>query len=120
MKYIQTIWRTTSAPSAVYRESWLGSLVATIETEFPIFCSFVVLSEHRQRVLIWLQAKAVGPHSVVELPDERIAVVVGTRQDAVWLWAIHRHCIDQSVIVTNRSPEQIREFIGQTKNRPAS
>ena len=94
MKYVQTIWRINSAQSTADRESWLGSLVATIETEFPISCSFVVLPEHRQRVLNWLQAKAVGPYSVEELPDGRIAVALGDRHDAVRLRAFHWHCLD--------------------------
>ena len=57
MKYVQTIWRINPAQSAADRESWLGSLVATMETEFPISCSFVVLPEHRQRVLTWLRGQ---------------------------------------------------------------
>jgi hypothetical protein len=54
------------------------------------------------------------------LPDEQIAVAVGKRQDAVRLRAIHRYGIDQSVIVANRSAEQINGFIGQIKSRLAS
>jgi hypothetical protein len=115
MKYVQTIWRMDSTQSAAERESWLGSLVATVEAEFPISCSFIIMSEHRQRVLNWLASKAVGPYSVEELPDERIAVAVGTRQDAVRLRAIHRYCIDQSVIIASRSADQIHGFIGQIK-----
>jgi hypothetical protein len=120
MKYVQTIWRMASTQSAAERESWLGSLVATLEANFSISCSFVILPEHQQRVLTWLESKAVGSYSVEELRDEQIAVAVGTRQDAVQLRAIHRHCVDQSVVVANRSPEQIRGFIGQLKGRLAS
>jgi hypothetical protein len=120
MKYIQTIWRMSSAQSAADRDSWMGFLVATVEADFSISCSFVVLPEHHQRVLTWLEAKAVGPYSVEVLPDEQIAVAVGTRQDAVRLRAIHRHCLDLDVIVANRSTEEIRNFIGQNKNGPAS
>jgi hypothetical protein len=116
MKYIQTIWRTTSAPSAVHRESWLEFLVATVEADFPISCSFVVLPEHRQRVLTWLPGNAVGPYIVQKLPDERIAVAVGTRQDAVRLRALHRHCLDLDVIIVNRSAKQVNGFIGQMKS----
>ena len=120
MKYVQTIWRMDSTQSAAERESWLGSLVATVEAHFPVSCSFVVLPEHHQRVLAWLEAKAVRSYSVEELPDGRIAVAVGNRQDAVRLRAIHRHCLDLGVIVANHSAEQIRNFIGKNKNRPAS
>ena len=120
MKYVQTIWQITSAPSAVHRESWLEFLVATIETDFPISCSFVVLPEHRQRVLNWLQAEAVGPHSVEELPDGRVAVALGDRYDATQLREHYRHCLDQDVIVANRSPERVREFISGTKGRLTS
>jgi hypothetical protein len=120
MKHIQTIWRITSARSAVHREPWLGNLITTLETEFPTSCSFVVLAEHRQPVLSWLQAGAVGPHSVEELPDGQIAVALGDRYDAVWLRAFHWHCLDHSVIVANRSAEQICGFFGPLKSRRAS
>jgi hypothetical protein len=78
MKYVQTIWRMNPTQSAVGRQSWLGSLVAEIETDFPVSCSFVALPEHCQRILVWLETKAVGPYSIEVLPDERIAVAVGT------------------------------------------
>jgi hypothetical protein len=120
MQYVQTIWRMNSAEPAMNRKCWLGSLVATVEAEFPISCSYVVLPEHRQRVLTWLATKAIGPHSVQELPDERIAVAIGTRQDAVRLRAFHWHCVDHNVIVANRSAEQIKGFIGQLKRGLAS
>jgi hypothetical protein len=120
MKYVQTLWRINPTQSALDRESWIGSLISTIEAEFPISCSFVVLPDHREQVLTWLDTKAVGPHSIEELPDERIAVAVGKRQDAVRLRAIHRHCLDLGVIVASHSTEQIRNFIGKNKKRPAS
>ena len=120
MKYVQTIWRLNSARSTADRESWLGSLAATIETEFPISCSFVLRPEQHQQVLNWVQAKAVGPYSVEELPDGRIAVALGDRHDAVRLRAIHRHCLDLGMIVASHSTEQIRNFIGKNKDRPAS
>jgi hypothetical protein len=120
MKYVQTIWRIDSTQSAADRESWLGSLVATVEAEFPISCSFIIMSEHRQRVLIWLASKAVGPYRVEELPDERVAVTLGTRKDAVRVRAIYRHCVDQYVIVANRPADEIRGFIAQLKGRLAS
>jgi hypothetical protein len=93
MKHIQTLWQITPAQSTADRDSWLGSLVATVEADFSISCSFVILPEHRQRVLTWLATKAVGSHSVQELPDERIAVAVGTRQDAVQLRSFHWHAL---------------------------
>jgi hypothetical protein len=120
MKYVQTIWRLNSARSTADRESWLGSLAATIETEFPISCCFVLRPEQHQQVLNWIQAKAVGPYSVEELPDGRIAVVLGDRHDAVRLRAFHWHCLDHSVIVANRSAEQICGFFGLLKSRRAS
>ena len=120
MKNVQTIWRLNPGSASIPQGGWLGSLVATMETEFSISCCFVVLPEHRQRVLSWLEAKAVGPYSVEILPDEQIAVAVGTRQDAVRLRAIHRHCLDLGVIVASHSTEQIRNFVGKNKNRPAS
>jgi hypothetical protein len=120
MKDVQTIWRLNPGSAPVPQGGWLGSLIATMETEFSISCCFVVLPEHRQRVLSWLEAKAIGPYSVEELPDEQIAVAVGRRQDAVRLRAIHRYGIDQSVIVANRSAEQINGFISQIKSRLAS
>ena len=120
MKHMHTIWRTNPEHPTVHRESWMGSLIVTLEAGFPISCSFVVLPEQHQQVLNWVQAKAVGPYSVEELPDGRIAVAVGNRQDAVRLRAIHRHCLDLGVIVANHSAEQIRNFIGKNKNRPAS
>jgi hypothetical protein len=115
MKYVQTLWRINPTQSAVDRESWIGSLIATIEAEFPISCSFVVLPEHRQRVLNWLHARAVGPHSVEELPEGRIAVALGDRHDAARLREHHQHCLDQDVIVANRSAEQVNGFIRQIK-----
>jgi hypothetical protein len=115
MKYVQTIWRIISAPSAVHRESWLGSLVATIETEFPISCSFVLRPEQYRQVLNWVQAKAVGPYSIQELPDGGIAVTLGARQDVVQIRAFHHQSLDQSVIVANRSEEEVRGFIAQMK-----
>src|SRR4051794_6741447 len=120
MKYVQTIWRMNSAEPETNRKSWLGSLITEMEADFPISCSFVILAEHRQRVLAWLEAKAVGPYRIEVLPDERFAVAVGTRQDAVRLRAIHWHCIDQSVVVANRSAEEIHGFIAQLKGRLAS
>ena len=120
MKYIQTICRMSTSQSTADRESCLGSLVADMETDFSISCSFVVLPEYRQRVLVWLETKAVGPYSVEVLPDERFAVAVGTRQDAVRLRAFHWHCLDHSVIVANRSLEQVRGFFGPLKSRRAS
>jgi hypothetical protein len=120
MKYIQTIWRMSTSQSTADRESCLGSLLADMETDFSISCSFVVLPEYRQRVLVWLETKAVGPYSVEVLPDRRFAVAVGTREDAVRLRAIHQHCIDHSVIVANRSAEQICGFFGPLKSRRAS
>jgi hypothetical protein len=120
MKDMQTIWRLNPGSAPVPQGGWLGSLIAAMETEFSISCCFVVLPEHRQRVLSWLEAKAIGPYSVKELPDEQIAVAVGKRQDAVRLRAIHRYGIDQSVIVANRSAEQVNGFIGQIKSRLAS
>ena len=41
MKYVQTIWQINPAQSTVHRESWLGFLVATVEADFPISCSFL-------------------------------------------------------------------------------
>ena len=120
MKYVQTIWQINPAQPSVHRGSWMGNLIATMEAEFPISCSFVVLPEHRQRVLNWLQAEAVGPHSVEELPDGRIAVALGDRHDAVRLREHHRHCLDLDVIVANRSAEQVNGFIGQMKSGLAS
>jgi hypothetical protein len=70
--------------------------------------------------LVWLKAKAVGPYNVEELPDERIAVTLGTRQDAVRVRAIYRHCVDQDMIVANRPADEIRGFIAQLKGRLAS
>src|SRR3954469_24328885 len=113
MKYVQTIWRFNPGSASIPQGGWIGSLVAIMEAYFPISYSFLVLPEHRQRVLRWLEAKAVGPYRVEILPDEQIAVAVGTRQDAVRLRAIHRHGIDQSVIVANHSTEQVNGFIGQ-------
>jgi hypothetical protein len=120
MKNVQTIWRLNAGSASMQQGGWMGSLVATVEADFPISCSFVVLPEHRQRVLSWLEAKAVGPYSVEILPDEQIVVAVGTQQDAVQLRAIHRHGIDQSVIVANGSAEQVNGFISQMKSRLAS
>jgi hypothetical protein len=116
MKCVQSIWRISPVQVTVHRESWMRSLIATMETEFPISCSFVGLSEHRQPVLKWLGANAVGPHSVKELPDGRIAVALGDRHDAARLREHHRHCLDQNVIVANRSAEQVNGFIGQMKS----
>ena len=115
MKYVQTICKIDPARCTADRESWLGSLAATIETEFPISCSFVLRPEQHQQVLNWVQAKAVGPYSVEELPDGRIAVVLGDRQDAVPLRAFHWQCVDDSVVVANRSEEQIRQFFEHMK-----
>jgi hypothetical protein len=98
----------------------MGNLIATMETEFPVSCSFVVLPKQRQRILDWLHARAVGPHSVEELPDGRIAVALGDRHDVARLREHHQHCLDQDVIVANRSAEQINEFISQMKRRLAS
>jgi hypothetical protein len=120
MKNMQTIWRLNPGSASMQQGCWIGSLVATMKAEFSISCSFVVLPDHRQRVLGWLEAKAIGPYSVEELPDEQIAVAVGKRQDAVRLRAIHRHCLDHSVIVANRSAEQIKGFFSQMKSRLAS
>lgn len=120
MKYVQTIWRMSSSQSAADRESCLGSLVAEIETSFPSSRSFVVSPEYCQRVMVWLETRAAGPYSIEVLPDGGVAVAVGTRQDAVRLRAIPPHCIDQSVVVANRSAEQIRGFFGQLKGRRAS
>ena len=120
MKYVQSIWRINPAQVSVHRGSWMGSLIATMETEFPISCSFVFLSEHRQLVLKWLGANAVGPHSVKELPDGRIAVALGDRHDAARLREHHRHCLDQDVIVANRSAELVNGFIDQLKSGLAS
>jgi hypothetical protein len=120
MKCMQTIWQINPAQPRLNRGSWMGSLIATMEAKFPISCSYVVLPDHRQRVLAWLEAKAIGPYCVEELRDEQIAVAVSKRQDAVRLRAIHRHGIDQSVIVVNRSVEQVNGFIGQMENRLAS
>jgi hypothetical protein len=120
MKNVQTIWRLNPGSTSIRQGDQIRSLIATVEADFPISCSFVVLPDHRQRVLAWLEAKAVGPYSVQELPDEQIAVAVGKRQDAVRLRAFHRHCLDHSVIVANRSAEQVNGFIGQMKNRLAS
>jgi hypothetical protein len=92
----------------------MGNLIAHMKAEFPISCSFVVLPEHRQWVLTWLE-KAVGPYTVEELPDGQIAVALGDRYDATQLREHHRYYLDHSVIVVNRSPEQVREFISETK-----
>ena len=115
MKHVQTLWRINPTLSAVDRESWMGNLIATMEAKFPISCSFVVLPEHRQRVLNWLHGEAVGLHSVEELPDGRIGVALGDRHDAVRLREHHRHYLDQDVIVANRSAEQVNGFIRQMK-----
>ena len=120
MKDVQTIWRLNPGSTSIRQGDQIRSLIATVEADFPISCSFVVLSDHRKGVLAWLEAKAVGPYSVEDLPDEQIAVAVGKRQDAVRLRAIHRYGIDQSVIVVNRSAEQVNGFIGQIKSRLAS
>ena len=120
MKYVQTIWQINPAQPAVHQGSWVGSLIATMEAKFPISCSYVVLSEHRERVLNWLEAEAVGPHSVEELAEEQIAVALGNRQDAVWLREHHRHCLDRDVIVANCSAEQVNGFISQMKSGLAS
>jgi hypothetical protein len=120
MKHIQTIWWITSEQSEMNRESWIGILVATMETEFSVSCSFVLRPEQHQQVLNWVQTEAVGPYSVEELPDGRIAVALGASQDAVRLRALHRHCLDLDVIVANRSAEQARVFIRQMKSRLAS
>jgi hypothetical protein len=120
MNHIQTIWRMNSAEPATNRERWLGSLVAEMEADFAISCSFLVIPEHRQRVLTWFETKAAGPYSVEVLPDGGIAVAVGTRKDAVRLRAFHWHCLDHSVIVANRSAEQICGFFGLLKSRRAS
>jgi hypothetical protein len=120
MKYVQTIWQINPAQPAVHRGSWMGNLITTLEAKFPISCSFVVLPEHRQRVLNWLQAEAVGPHSVKGLPDNRIAVALGDRHDTARLREHHRHCLDQDVIVANRSAEQVNGFIRQMKRGLAS
>jgi hypothetical protein len=120
MKHVHTIWRINPAHPTVHRESWIGSLIVTLEAGFPISCSFVVLPEHRQRVLNWLEAEAVGPHSVEEIPDGRIAVALGDRHDATQLREHHRHCLDQDVIVANRSAEQVNGFIRQIKRGQAS
>ena len=120
MKYVQTLWRINPTQSVVHQDSWLGSLVTTVEADFPISCSFVVLPEHRRRVLTWFETKAAGPYSVEVLPDGGIAVAVGTRKDAVRLRAFHWHCLDHSVIVANRSAEQICGFFGLLKSKRAS
>ena len=120
MKHIQTLWQITPAQSTADRDSWLGSLVATVEADFSISCSFVILPEHRQRVLTWLATKAFGQYSVEVLPDKRMVVAVGTRKDAVRLRAFHWHCLDHSVIVANRSAEQICGFFGLLKSKRAS
>jgi hypothetical protein len=115
MKYVQTIWQINPLQPSVHRGSWMGNLIATMEAKFPISCSFVVLPEHRQRVLNWLQAEAVGLHSVEELPYGRIAVALGDRHDAARIREHHQHCLDQDVIVANRSAEQVNGFIRQIK-----
>ena len=120
MKYVQTIWQINPPQPSVHRGSWMGNLIATMEAKFPISCSFVVLPEHRQRVLNWLQVEAVGPHSVEGQPNNRIAVALGDRHDVARLREHHQHCFDQDVIVANRSAEQINEFISQMKRRLAS
>lgn len=74
MKYVQTIWQTNPAQAAVHQGSWMGSLIATMETKFPISFSLVVLPEHRQQVLTWLAAKAFGSYTVEELLDGRVVV----------------------------------------------
>src|SRR5215218_5180582 len=99
MKYVQSIWRINPAQVTVHRGSWMGSLIATTETEFPVSCSFVVLPKQRQRILDWLHARAVGLHRVEELPDGRIAVALGDRHDAARLREHHQHCLDLDVIV---------------------
>lgn len=120
MKYVQTIWRLNSSRCTADREAWLEFLVATVEADFPISCSFVVLPEQHQQVLNWVQAKAVGPYSIQELPDGGITVALGARQDVVQIRAFHYQSLDQSVIVANCSEEQARVFIRQMKSRLAS
>jgi len=120
MKDVQTIWRLNPGSASIPQGCWMGSLVATMETEFPISCSCVVLPDHRQRVLTWLETKAAGPHCVEELPDERIAVAVSERQDAARLRAFFRHCLDPDVIVANRSEDHVRSFITRMGRRGVS
>ena len=120
MKYVQTIWRINPSRCTADRESWLESLVATVEADFPISCSFVVLPEQHQQVLNWFRPRPSDRTAFEELPDGGIAVAFGDRQDAVRLRAFHWHCLDHSVIVANRSAEQICGFFGQMKSRRAS
>jgi hypothetical protein len=120
MKYVQTIWRTNPTQSAVDRESWIGSLIATIEAEFPISCSFVVLPDHRQQVLTWLDTHAAGPHCVEELPGDQIAVAVENRKDAVRLRAFFRHGVDLDVTVASGSEQHVRGFISRMGRRGVS
>jgi hypothetical protein len=120
MKNVQTIWRFNPETVSMRRGCWMGSLVATMEAEFPISGSFVVLPDHRQRVLAWFETKATGRHCVEELPDGRTAVALGSRQDVFWLRKHHRHCVDRDVIVANRSAEQVNGFIRQMKSGLAS
>ena len=119
MKYVQTIWRLNPEPASMHQECWAGSLVATMEAGVPISCSFVVLPEHRKRVLVWLEAKATGWHCVEELPDGRIAVAVGDRKDAVRLRAFFQHCLDLDVVVANGSEDHVRGFITRMGRRGA-
>ncbi|WP_158044926.1 hypothetical protein [Skermanella pratensis] len=119
MNDVQTIWRLNPKPSSMQQGCWMGSLVATMEAGFPISCSFVVLPDHRQRVLAWLETKATGRHCVEELPDGRIAVAVGDRKDAVRFRAFFQHCLDLDVVVANGSEDHVRGFITRMGRRGA-
>jgi len=113
-----SIWKTDKSDDPTALNTWLGTLVTTIEVNFPLSAVFVTTGVPPQRILDWLAINTTDRVSVQHLDDGRGVIVVGNKHDASRLKTEFADHLDFGVISTSSPPERIRDFIKNAGKKP--
>lgn len=106
-----SIWKAEKSDTPAALNTWLGTLVTTIEVNFPLSAVFVTTGVPPQRILDWLAMNTTGQVSVQHLDDGRGVIAVGNKHDACGLRAEFANHLDFGVVSTSSSPEKVRDFV---------
>jgi len=106
-----SLWKKKGMQAPNILTTWLGTLAATMEMDFPPSGVFVTLGVPSCRLVHWLEVDATGPISGQHLADGCIVIAVGNRIDADLLRSKFAADLDFSVVSTSGGPERVRDFM---------
>jgi len=106
-----SIWKHEKPDAPSTSTTWLGSLVTTVEVDFPISAVFLTNGAPPEKILDWAAVNTTGRIAIRHLDDGRGVIAVSSKHDASKFKSDFADHLDFGVVSTTSSPEKVLGFI---------